>query len=133
VVRRLKGLHPPVPSELVHLLGVVVRDADVPDLALPHQVLEDPCRLLRRRPQVGPVDLVQIDVVGTQVTEARLRALSEPAGARVPEQRLALHAEPALGGDDHVVAARSLPQRVGQETLGHAEAVGLGRVEERDA
>src|SRR5438128_438465 len=74
VIGRLDGLDPAEAGELLHLLHVVVGDAAVADLALPHQVLEGAGGLLGWRVLVGPVDLVHVDVVRIEVPQARFDA-----------------------------------------------------------
>ncbi len=64
VVRRLVGLDRAKLGELGHLLRAVVRHARVPDLPLAYQIGEDAAGLLSGRLRVGPVHLVEIDVVG---------------------------------------------------------------------
>src|SRR5207244_7971683 len=51
----------------------------------------------------------------------------------VAHEPRALLAQAALGGDHHVLPADSGPQRLREHTLGRAEAVALGGVEEVDA
>src|SRR5207244_2336492 len=125
-------LDPAEASELLHLLHVVVGDPDVADLALPHQVLQRAGGLLGGSVLVGPVDLVQVDVVRTEVPQARFDALAQPAAARVSEKPAILRPQAALRGDDHVLPSRPGPQSLAEEALGRPEAVALRSVEEAD-
>ncbi len=53
--------------ELGHLVRAEVGDADVSDLAFLDHLFEGVRRLLKGRFEVGPVDLVEVDVVDTEV------------------------------------------------------------------
>src|SRR5215204_6398147 len=121
--------------ELGHLLRVEVRDPDVADLALLHQLLERARGLREGHVRVRPVHLVEVDVVGAQEAQAALHALTQPPWARVPQQGVALHPQAAFGRQDHLVPIVLYLgfESFFQETLGDAKAVGLGGVEEVDA
>ena len=60
------------PLRLDDLPGRQRRAADVADLALLHEIVERAQRLLDRRPRIGDVLLVEVDVVGAEPSEARL-------------------------------------------------------------
>ena len=102
------------------------------DLSLLDQFFQHLGRLLGRGVQIGPVDLVEVDVVGFEVVQAGLDSLAQPLPAGVADQAVAVHAQPALGSDDHVFAAGPFSQRVAQGLFGYAEPVALCRVEEVD-
>ena len=65
------------------LPGREVRAAEVAHLALAHQIVEGPQRLLERRLRIGRVRLVEVDVVGLQPAQAILDGL-EDVPARQP-------------------------------------------------
>jgi len=104
----------------------------VANLALPHQVLHRAGGFLGRSVLVGPVDLVQVDVVRIEVPQARFDALAQPAAARIPEKAATLHPEAALRGDEHVLPPSPGPQSFAEEAFGRPEAVALRGVEECD-
>jgi len=79
------------------------------------------------------MDLIDGDVLGSEAAQAGLHALAEPPPAGVAEQPVAIQAETALSGDDHLLAACPLPQRLAEDLLGGPEPVPLCRVEEIDA
>ena len=62
----------PEAAKLLHLIGTVVRHADVADLSLADQLVERLGRFLGRRTQVGPVNLIDINVIGSKVAQAGL-------------------------------------------------------------
>ena len=131
VVRGLQGFGRHGDPEGLHLPGVEVRHAGVPDLALGDQPGERLRGLIKGRAGIGPVHLVQVDVVGAERPQAGVDALPDPAGACVTNQAAVSGPQSALGGDDDPLTGDTT-QRGGQELLGLPEAVGLGRVEEGD-
>jgi hypothetical protein len=102
VVGRLQAIYLAGLLELGHLVRVEVRDADVPDLALLHQLVQHTRRLLEGGVRVGPVDLVEVYLVGAQETQGVLDAPPEPVGARVPKHLTSFHPQAALGRQDYL-------------------------------
>ena len=89
-------------------------------------------RLLERHLRVGPVELVQRDLLQAQPAQAALAGRAEvlgPAVGRPPPGPGAFEA--ALGGDDQVVGIRV--QRLGDQRLADVGTVGVGGVDEVDA
>jgi len=76
---------------------------------------------------VRPVQLVEIDVVGPEATQAALDRLDHVAGCGPPGPSGA-HRTPELGSDDHLVAVPA--QRLTEPLF--AVAVGVGGVKEGD-
>jgi hypothetical protein len=85
VVRRPHSLYPSEVAKRVHLVNVIVGHTNVADLPRGNQFLQRPGRLLGRRVQIGPMDLIDVDVVGSEATQAGLHALAEPPPAGVAE------------------------------------------------
>ena len=81
---------------------------------------------------VGPVHLVEVDVLDPQRLEARLDAAAKPTWARVAHQTLVAHPQAALGGDDDLSPAvlEIVPEGLSQQPLGGAPAVALSGVEQ---
>jgi hypothetical protein len=79
------------------------------------------------------MDLINVDVVGSEATQAGLNARAEPPPAGVAEQPVTIQPETALGGDDRLLAACPLPQRLAEDLLGDTEPAALRCVEEIDA
>ena len=83
VVQVLTAAEPLEPLTLRHgvgfdqLPGVEVAAPDVADPPLAHEVVQGPHRLLNRGVRVGPVDLVQVDVVGPEPLEAGVARLDD--------------------------------------------------------
>ena len=134
VVGRLQGLDRAGARELGHLRDVEVGDADVADLALVDERAQRLGGLGERRRRIGPVHLVEVDVLDAEILEALLHTAPHEARAGVTVQLAALHAQAALGGDDQLGAARAqlVGERAAEDALGHSEAVGLRGVEEVD-
>jgi hypothetical protein len=78
VVRGLKRLDGQPTGEGVDLLDVEVRRSDVPDLALLDELLERARRFRERDIRIGPVDLVEVDVVELERAQALLHPLAQP-------------------------------------------------------
>ena len=96
------------PGRVRDLPPVEVRAADVAHLALVDQLGQRSERLRDRRHVVGPVQLVEVDVVGLQPAQARLHRAADVATRAAYAVVLAvraLHVHPELGGHDELVAA----------------------------
>ena len=100
------------------------------DLPFAHEIGEGAAGLVGGRVRVGPVHLVEIDVVGPQIPKARFDAFTQPARARISLQRVAFLAKAAFRRDDHAVPRHTRPKSIREKTFGRTEAIGLGGVEE---
>src|SRR6185369_669718 len=105
--------------------------ADVAHLAGAHQVVQRPQRLLDRRAAVGPVQLVQVDVVGFQALQAGLAGADDRAARSAEVVRSVAGAVAELGGDERLPALAL--QRDAQSLFRLADAVTVGGVEVVDA
>ena len=105
VVGRLERVDPTVALEVGRLVRAEIGDPHVARLALGDELLERGGRLLEWGVRVGPVDLVEIDVVGAELPEALLDSLPQPIGARVAPKISSVHPQAALGCDDDRLAA----------------------------
>ena len=77
VIRRLERVDRANLLERGHLAGVVVRHADVANLANADELVERLRRLGDRCGRIGPVDLVEVDVVGAERAQARLEVAAQ--------------------------------------------------------
>jgi hypothetical protein len=112
----------------------MVAQADVPHLALPHQLLHPAHQFLDGGVAIPEVAPQEVDVVGLQAPQRvvhgvhhGLRAASAAVGIHGPE----VAAE--LGGDDHAIAmagAGSGPEVVPEDLLAVSLGVDVGRVDE---
>ena len=114
-----------------YLPGGVVRNADVADLALVHQVVEGAKRFLHRRPRVGPMELVEIDPIGPQALQARLDGTHDVVPRSEALTRRLAQARGKLGGENQVLATR--PEDLSEHVFGIAVAIDIRRVEQIDA
>src|SRR5690606_39268907 len=92
-----------------HLLHVIVADADGPHLALLEQPVHGLRGIFHGRVRIGPVNLVDVDVVRLQVPQALLDLLADALGLGVAEHVFLLvpvHAR--LGRDDDLVTGYAL-------------------------
>src|SRR5713101_8853642 len=143
VVARLYRIEARKPKRLAaterpgHLVGVVVRAADVAGLARAHNVVERAQRLVHRRLRVWMMDLVEVDEIGAEPAERALDGVQDvlARGAAVPW--LGAHGAGALGRDHEVVAPALEPPpenllRAPHGLVGAAQRIDVGRVEKGD-
>ena len=136
-VRRLLGDEPlqvavpGCPLGLDDLRSGVRRGADVADLALADEVGEGAEGLLHVGVGAGPVDLVEVDVVGAQAAQGVLDLAHDPAAGSAALVRVLAHRHEELRGEEHVVAAALAAPP--DDLLGHAAGVDVGGVDEVDA
>ena len=100
VVRRLKGVDGTHLLEFGHLPSVVVRDANVADEALSNEVIDRLGGDAYRRRRIRPVNLVDVDVVGSESAEARFKVATQSGRATVPDSQAVVIAKTDLSGDD---------------------------------
>ena len=79
----------------------------------------------------GPVDLVEVDVVGAQPAQAVLALGHDPAPRVALRVGVLAHGAVHLGGQDDLVPL-DLGQRLADDLLGLAERVDVGGVDEVD-
>ena len=116
----------------LELVDVEVRHPDPAHLALVDQLGHRRPRLLQRRRAVGvrPVDLVQVDPLDAQATQAGLALGADRLRAQVAIRGAVGPGLPAaLGAHEHVLARRTPSQRLPDDLLGVPEAVDRGRVD----
>ena len=137
-VRRLLAARHRTPScsapaaSLVELRRARTSTCRSRDLARLDQVVERLQRLVDRRVGIGPVHLVQVDVVGAAAGAGWPRTTRATHRADRPRSSgSSLIGLPHLGGQHHPVAPTG--ERRPEELLGHAEVVDVGRVEQGDA
>src|SRR5205823_4415565 len=90
-------------------------------------------RLLDRRVVVETVDLIEVDIIHAEPTQAVVD-LGEDRFTRQPGA-IGAGTHPAIdfGGDDDLVAAREILDRAAEDFLAVAERIAVRRVEEIDA
>ena len=136
-VRRLLAPEPLAAPPLGHplrlddLLGGVGGAADHPDLALVDEVGQRAERVVDVGRRVGPVGLVEVDVVGVEPAQAVLHLAHDPAAGRPAVVRVLAHRRHELGGQHHLVAPAL--QRLADDLLRLAAGVHVGGVDEVDA
>ena len=72
--------------EFPHLGDIKVRDAYVANLAFRYELPHGFGRFLERCTRIRPVELVEIDVVYSKVSQALFDALAEASGACIAQQ-----------------------------------------------
>ena len=112
----------------------VVARAEVEDLARPHEIVERAEGLLLRRVDVLHVDLVEVDAIRPEATQAVLHRPDDavPGGAR--RVRPLAHAEAKLGREDDAVTAPRVRHPRAHDALGEPVlTVDVGGVDEAHA
>jgi hypothetical protein len=114
--------------------GIEVRDADVAELALVDELLERSSGIGERDVRVGPVHLIEVDVVNAERLQALVDSTAKPSGARVANEPMLGHPQAALGSDHDLVTAvvEIVTERSAEKPLRGAEAIALSGVEEVD-
>jgi hypothetical protein len=119
------------PLRLDHIDGRELGGSDRPHLAAVHQVGQRRQRLLHIGLRVGPVVLVQVDVVGLQPPQRVLDLGDDPPARRAPPVRGLAHGIGELRREHHVVPAAL--QRLADDFFGLTGGVHVGRVDQVDA
>ena len=120
------------PEVLHEAPGGFVAAADGPHLALLHQAGQRLQSVLLAHAVVGPVGLVEVDVVGLQPAQAGLAGLDDLAAVQGGEAAAHRRAEPAvaragdLGGQDDFIPAAGL-QPAADDGFGDPAGFGTGR------
>ena len=136
----VEGLHAGEGGEIASLAGpqargdlpgVEVGAAQVPDLALLHQGVERGQGLLYGREGIGPVEQVEVEVVGAEPPQAVLHLAEDVVAAAAPLVGPLSHGPPHLGGQHHLVAP--VLEGLAHDALGFAAVVHIGGVDEIDA
>src|SRR5882672_7038282 len=119
------------PRAFLDLRQAEIGHADEAHLALPDDVVECAHRLFERCVGIGPMHEIDVDVISAEPLQALVDRGEDALPAAVAAVWHFLVADAEFGRDDDVVAAAS--ERPRQRLLGHAHAIGLGRVETIDA
>ena len=137
VERVIIGLahHRPVDAELVaqpadlgHAPGAVVGDAEIADLPVPHEIAHRPHGLAERRLVILLVEVVDVDVVGAEPAQARLRRAHHPFARQPAAIRVLSHAVAELGRQHPLVALRR--DRAPRHLFRHALGIGVRGIDE---
>jgi hypothetical protein len=113
---------------LSHAPGPMVRDAEIPDLALAYEICHRVYRLRQRCPMILLVEIVDVDPLRAEAPQARLRGLHD-----APARETALVGTLSgrvgdLRGEHPMGAMRA--DRTSGDLFGPAFVVDVGRVDE---
>src|SRR5208337_5118617 len=110
-------------AELLHLANGEIAHADGADLSL----LEQPMHCLRcffdRGLRVRPVDLVDIDVIGTKPSQRVFELALDPIPAGIAKNLAVLPFKPDLRGDDHARAQAAFSDSLANDFFRTAEPI----------
>src|SRR6266516_4372320 len=102
VVGRLHHMQRRSPSELLDLFDREIAHADRPNLPLPKERVHDFGGLVDRYQRIGPVNLIDVDVIGLQSPQRVLYFTQDPRSTRFPKNFVAGPLEADLRGHDDV-------------------------------
>ena len=105
--------------------------AEVADFALLNEVVQGTEGLLDRGFGVGPVDLVEVYVVGVEASEAVFHGVENVVAGSASAVGVVVHGHNELGGYNQAVATTLDP--ISDHLLGLSEVIDVGGVDEVDA
>ena len=100
IVGRLHNVQFSNAAKALDLRNREIADANRPDLALVEEPLHRFGRLFDRHQRVGPVRLIDIDVISAQSPQRASHCEQDPVSAGVPGDLSILPLEAGFGGDD---------------------------------
>ena len=133
VVGRLQHMQGRDTTELFHLFDREIAHPDGADLSLDEQCEHRLGGFLHRHQGIGPVDLVDVDVIGAQPPQRILDLAQDARAAGIAEHAAMLPFKSGLGGDDDARAQAALGDCLADDLLGTAEAVDRSRIDDIDA
>jgi hypothetical protein len=120
-------------QRLGKLPGIHRRRADVAGFASPHHVVQRLQRLFDWGVVVPAVDLVQIDVVGSQALETGVDRAEDVFAGQAALVGARAHLEKYFGRQYHLVARGEITQRFADDLLAAPIRVDIRGVKEVDA
>src|ERR1019366_3575037 len=91
-------------AELPHLADRKITDSDGPDLSLLEQRMHRLGGFLDRHQRVGPVDLIDVDMIGSKPMQGILDLLQDSRPAGIAEYLSTLPFKADLGSNEHARA-----------------------------
>src|SRR6266404_351891 len=131
VVGRLQHVQWGHLAEALHLGNREVAHADGADFPLPVKRAHGLGGFLHRHQRVGPMDLVDVDVVGTQAAQRIIDFLHDSGARRIAIDFSVAPFQSCFGGNDRLTAHAR--ESGADDLLGHAKAVHRRRIDQIDA
>jgi hypothetical protein len=101
----------------LHLFERKIADADGADFPLLEQHLHGCCGFFDRNEGVGPMNLIDVDVIGSQPAQRVLDLADDAASAGIAIYAAVLPFEPDLGRNHHAVAQAPFGDRFADDLL----------------
>jgi hypothetical protein len=120
-------------AKTLHLLDRKVADPDRADRSPPEQRVHRLRGFLDRNQRVGPVNLIDVDMIGSKPAQGILDLLQDAGPAGIAEDASVLPIKPGLGGDEHLRAQAAPGDRLADDFLRAAKPVDRRRIDEVDA
>ncbi len=121
------------PTEALHLRDGEITNADGADLSLLIKHAHCLGGFLDGHQRVGPMDLIDVDIVGAQAAQRFIDLPQNPLAGCVSIDLAVAPLKTHLGGDDDLRAQARGSDRFADDLLGCAEAVRRGRIDQIDA
>src|SRR5258705_4627109 len=120
-------------SELFHLSDGKVADSDGADLALLEQGTHDIGGFFDCHQRIGPVHLIDVDIVGLKPTQGILDLLQDSHTAGIAEHLSIFPLKPSLGGNKDARAQATFCNRLADYVFRPAEAIARSGIDDVDA
>src|SRR5580693_5425161 len=120
-------------TEPFHLTDREIAYPDRPDLSLNEQRVHRLGGFLHRHQRIGPVNLVDVDVIGSQPAQRIVYLAQDARAAGVAENIAMLPFKSSLGGDDDAGPQTPFGDCLSDDFLRAAETVDRSRIDDVDA
>src|SRR5580704_13041220 len=107
----------------LHLFDRKIADADGADLTLSEQGLHCRRGFFYLDKGIGPMNLIDIDVIGSQPAQGVIDLSHDAAAAGIAKDVPILPFEPDFGGNDHFVAQATFGYRLADDLLRAAKSI----------
>src|SRR4029079_14351862 len=133
LIGRLHNVQRRNAAELLHLRNRVIADADRADLALLVERQHCLCGLIDRDQRLGPMHLIDVDVVGPQPAQRVLALAHDSLAARIAKNLTVTPFQPDLGGDDRARAQTCPRDCLADNFFGATETINGCGIDESNA
>jgi hypothetical protein len=132
IIGRLHNVQLGDAAKSFNLRNREIAHANSADLPLVEECLHRFGGLFDRHQRVGPMDLIDIDIIGAQPAQRVGRLAQDPVTAGVPEDFPVFPLEPGFGGNDDVWAQAAFGNCLADDLFGAAKSIGRRRVDKVD-
>src|SRR3979490_529966 len=120
-------------AEPFHLKDRKIARAEGADFPLLEQRVHGFRGFFDRNQRVGPMDLIDVDVIGSKPAQGILNLPHDASAAGIARYSSALPLKSSLGGNKHFRAPPTLGDRPANDLLGPAKSIDRGGIDDVDA